>query len=247
MVDKQKIERMRAGGKKLARIRDQIHQAVKPNVALSQLDKLAEKLMREAGGEPGFQLVPGYHWATCINVNEGIVHGIPHPHVKLQTGDLVSLDMGLYYQGFHTDTSVTTVAGKASKSQQAFLTVGKTALKKALAQATVGNRVGHISTVIQTQIEKAGFNCVRNLTGHGIGKDLHEPPMIPCVLKGDIARTPKLRPDMTLAIEVIYVQGKPLTQKLSDSWTIVTQDREPAGLFEETVLITKKGPEILTR
>lgn len=246
MIESAKIAAMRIGGKKLAAIRDQVAAAVKPGVSLKTLDDLANSLMFASGGEPGFKKVPGYNWATCINLDDGIVHGIPHPHLKIHSGDLVKLDLGLYYQGYHTDTSTSRVAGNPTPEQAKFLDAGRKSLSVAIAMAKPGNRIGHISQAMQTPILAAGFTPTRQLTGHGVGRNLHEPPSIPCLLTTDIFATPKLTVGMTLAIETIYTAGSPDMIKLQDGWTLVTKDGSLAGLFEETVLITKSGPQILT-
>ncbi|MBI2010020.1 MAG: M24 family metallopeptidase [Candidatus Chisholmbacteria bacterium] len=182
----QQREAMREGGKMLGRILNQVVASAKPGVSLHELDSLADTLLTQTGGEPGFKRVPGYRWATCINVNAGVVHGIPHPHLTLKQGDLVSLDTGLFYQGFHTDTSTTVVVGKPSQEQQHFLDTGKRALSQGIAQAKPGKRIGHISQAMQKIIEAARFNCARHLTGHGIGQNLHQSPMIPCLLHGKL-------------------------------------------------------------
>lgn len=243
----QRLASMRAGGHKLASILNQVVTSAKPGASLSELDSLANKLLTQTGGEPGFKRVAGYDWATCINVNDGVVHGIPHPHSILKQGDLVSVDLGLYYQGYHTDTSTTVVVGPPTKKQAHFLEVGKKALMRGIGQAKPSKRIGHISRGMQQVIEGAGFNCARSLTGHGIGKNLHEPPMIPCIQQGDLVHSPKIEPGMTLAIEVIYMAGSPQTMVLSDGWTIATKDGSMAGLFEHTILVTKNGSEILTQ
>ncbi len=238
---------MTDGGHKLAVIRRQVAKAVKPGVSLATLDNLATKLILAAGGQPGFKLVPGYHWTTCINLNSGIVHGIPYPHIFIKSGDLVSLDMGMFYQGFHTDTSTSLVAGTPTPFQARFLAIGQQALKEATAVAKVGHHIGHISQAIQNRVEGAGLTCMRNLTGHGVGAELHEPPSIPCFVKAPITSTPLIEAGMTLAIEVIYAAGSYETTHLDDDWTIVTQDNQIAGLFEDTILVTKNGPQILTQ
>ncbi len=246
MVDQEKNKAMRQGGKLLGKILKKVTALAQPGASLGFLDKEAEKLLRATGGEPGFQLVPGYNWSTCINLNDGIVHGVPHNDHILKKGDLISIDMGLYLKGFHTDTSFSKVIGKPTASQEKFLKIGQKSLKKAISQAKPGNRVGHISLAMQTEVENAGYSCVRNLTGHGIGRNLHQPPTVPCVVKGEIENSPRLEPGLTIAIEVIYCMGKPDTIKLDDDWTIATKDGSLSAMFEHTVLITKKGPEILT-
>ncbi len=237
---------MRLGGKKLAVVRDTVTSAVKPGVNLKTLDDLADKLLRDQGGEPAFKKVPGYSWATCININDGIVHGIPHPTITIKNNDVVSIDVGLFYQGYYTDTSTTVIAGTSSPERLRFLAIGRNTLKTAINLAKPGNYIGQISRAIQTSIESAGYNCLRHYTGHGVGKSLHEFPSIPCVLDRPIEATPRIETGMTLAIEIMYMMGAPEVKKLSDGWTIATKDGSLSGLFEETILITKKSPQILT-
>jgi methionyl aminopeptidase len=216
-------------------------------VSLKKLDQLAESLIKKAGGKPSFKMVKSYHWTTCINVNQGVVHGVPGDY-RLKAGDLVSVDIGIFYQGFHTDMARTIRLGsKNQRDKDDFLVPGRRALKKAIKAAKPGNRVGHISAVIEKEIRRGGLSPVRNLTGHGVGRELHEEPRIHCFLKGKIEETPKLKPGMVLAIEVIYVQGKPDLVLKDDSWTIETADGQLAGLFENTIAVTKKKPLILTR
>jgi methionyl aminopeptidase len=196
-------------------------------------------------------MVPGYKWATCINVNQGVVHGIPGKY-RLQNGDLLSLDIGMFYKGLHTDMATTIQAGNLPKRQAAaikigkFLRAGERALEKAIQVAKVGNRVGHISAAIEKEIKKAGFNPIEALTGHGIGKKLHEEPKIPCFLEEKITQTAELKPGMTLAIDVIYAQGSPEVILKDDGWTLETVDRSLAALFEKTILIGSQIAKVLT-
>jgi methionyl aminopeptidase len=248
------IKLMKEGGRKLALVFGEVVRKIKPGVSLKQLNDLAEELIIKQGGFPSFKTVKGYRWATCININEGVVHGIPNEY-QIKDGDLVSLDMGMLYKGFHTDMARTLwvqnpkckfPASPAGRQNPKFLEAGKEALKAAVKAAKAGNRVGHISATIEKVIRKAGFSPVEDLTGHGVGKKLHEDPQIPCFLAQPINKTPVLQPGMTLAIEVIYTWGKPDLVLAEDSWTIKTADGKPAGLFENTVLVTKKEPVVLT-
>jgi methionyl aminopeptidase len=243
--ESRKIKAMREGGAILASVRRQVLSTIEPGVKLVELDKLSETMIQKAGGQPSFKMVPGYRFATCLTVNEGVVHGIPTDR-KIKNGDLVSIDVGMYYRGFHTDTATTVIAGKPAKQDQKFLEVGKLALKKALSKAKAGNRVGNISKSIQSTIESVGFSCSRSLTGHGIGAKLHEFPPVPCLLIEEINKTPKLQKGQTLAIEVIYAEGSYELSLQEDNWTLVTEDGKKAGLFEETVLITANNPIVLT-
>jgi len=245
------IKLMKEGGQKLAFVFAEVVKKIKPGVSLRQLDSLAEELIIKQGGFPSFKTVKGYHWATCININEGVVHGIPDNY-RIKKGDLVSLDMGMLYKGFHTDMARTLWVRNPKSNPPAggqnpkFLIAGKEALKMAIKAAKAGNRVGHISAAIEKVIRKAGFNPVEALTGHGVGKKLHEDPQIPCFLAQPINRTSVLQPGMTLAIEVIYVKGRPDLVLTRDGWTIKTADGSLSGLFEDTILITKREPVVLT-
>lgn len=234
------IKIMAEGGRLLARVRDKVAQAVKPGVTTLQLDKLADKLITEAGGQASFKMVPGYRLATCINVNDTVVHGIPSSY-KIKSGDKVGIDIGMFYKGFHTDTSVT--VGGPNK----FLEVGRRGLKRAIDQVRVGKRVADISRAMQETVEGAGYSVVRALTGHGIGHELHEEPAIPCFVMGDYEHSPKLVAGMVVAVEIMYNQGDfEVVYKNDDGWTIATADGKISGLFEETVAVTAHGPVVLT-
>ncbi len=234
---------MRDGGKKLRQVMDKVLEEVKPGMTLRRLDEVAEEKIKELGGKASFKMVPKYHWATCLNLNQGVVHGIPDERV-IKKGDIVSVDIGFYFQGFHTDMAQTIEAGTRKKTK--FLETGRKALKKAISQVKPGNRVGDISLAIEKTIKKGGYNPVKNLTGHGVGRQLHQEPVIPCFLKGKIEKTPLLKKGMVLAIEVIYALGKPEIFVADDGWTIRTQDGKIAALFEETVALGANGPLILT-
>jgi methionyl aminopeptidase len=250
--NQQQIEKMREGGKILAQILAEVKKAARVGVKTGDLDKLAESLINKSGGKPSFQMVPGYHWATCMCVNEVVVHGIPDGY-KLQIGDILGIDIGIFYQRFHTDMAETVSIvneGSQDKSEETdqFLAVGKKAFSQAFSQAKVGNRVGHISEAIGQIIKEAGFSPVEALVGHGVGRELHEPPPIPCLLKGDIKDTPELVSGMTLAVEVIYNQESPeVVYRNDDGWTIQTKDGKLSGLYENTIAILEDGPEILTQ
>lgn len=240
------IRIMAEGGHKLARIRQALVEAVKPGVTGLQLEKLAVKLIAAAGGQPSFQMVPGYDWATCININDIVVHGIPNS-TKLKTGDVIGIDVGIYYRGFHTDTSVSVAVGSPTLRTKLFLDTGRNALKKAISLAKSGNRVGDLSLAMQTGVEMAGYSAVTALTGHGIGRELHEEPAIPCFVVGSVKQSPQLVSGMVLAIEIMYNQGNSeVVYQNDDGWTIATTDGKISGLFEETVAVTDKGPVVLT-
>lgn len=237
---------MQAGGRFLAGVLDRISAAAVPGISLLELEKLATGLIAKTGGKPSFKMVPGYRWATCLNVNAGVVHGIPNRY-RLKTGDLFSVDAGVYYRGFHTDAARSLLISSGSPvSTDRFLFAGRLALTKAISQAVPGNRIGHLSQAIEQTLRAAGFSPVRELTGHGVGRELHEEPSIPGYLDRPVAETPAIKPGMVLAIEVIYAAGKSGIKVGQDGWTIVTADGSLAGLFEDTVAVTADGPVILT-
>ena len=247
----EEVEIMRKAGKILGEVLWEVVKRAKPGVTELELDALAEKLIREKGGEPGFMKVPGYKHTICACTNDVIVHGIPRPY-KLQEGDVICIDCGVYLDGYHTDMAETVLVtnNKTSpdKEVEKFLSVGKRALDEAIKVAIVGNHIGHISEVIHRIVEKEnGYGVLRTLIGHGVGKELHEEPDVPGVLEKPIQKTPPLQEGMTIAIEVIYNMGSPnAVYEGSDDWTIVTEDGSISSVFERTVLITKDGPEILT-
>jgi len=241
---------MKQGGQRLAWVMKKALNLVEPGQALCQIDQQIEQLILQKEGRPSFKMVPGYRWASCLNVNQGVVHGVPNDY-RLKEGDLLSLDIGFFYQGFHTDTSRTLLVGNSkkldSKPKDKFLQAGKKALHEAIKATVPGKRVGHLSATIEREMKKAGFHPVEVLSGHGIGRQLHEEPPIPCFLKGKIEQTPWLKPGMTLAVEVIYTQGSPELVLKSDQWTLETADGQWAGLFEETLLVTKGPALVLTK
>ena len=235
---------MREGGLLLAQVKQQLVKMAKPGITLEAIDQIAEKLLLETGGKPSFKTVPGYHWSTCINTNADIVHGIPKGTLK--SGDLVTIDVGLLYKGFHTDTSTSFVVGETTSDKEDFLQIGKSTLDKAISVATVGNQVWDISHCIQKNVEAAGFSVVRTLTGHGVGRQLHMEPSIPCYTSGAKSNSPTLKEGQTLAIEVMYAMGDWATQTRSDGWTITMKDGQLSAVFEETIIVTKQCPERIT-
>ena len=242
---------MAEGGEMLAGIRDEMVRVAKPGMTTGRLDALANKLITEAGGKPSFKMVPGYKWATCININDMVVHGVPDD-TKIRRGDKIGIDVGMYYLGFHTDTSTTVVTNlkpqTPSPKLTKFLETGRLALRLAIEQARPGNRIYDLSEAMQKIVEGAGYSVVRALTGHGIGRELHEEPAIPCFTTGQRKHSPEIVPGMILAIEVMYNQGtEEVAYANEDGWTIATADGKISGLFEETVAVTARGPVVLTK
>ncbi|MCL4382685.1 MAG: type I methionyl aminopeptidase [Patescibacteria group bacterium] len=244
---KEEMEIMKKGGQILAGVMEKVKRNVRPGVSTLELDRLADKLISQKG-EPSFKKVRDYKWASCMCVNDIVVHGIPGDY-KLKEGDLLGIDIGMLYQGFHSDMAQTVIVGEQKeKNKLKFLKTGQKALEKAINQALVGKHIGHLSAIIQETVEKEGYSSVRALTGHGIGKNLHEEPAIPCFLEDKVEKTPKLKEGMTLAVEIIYNQGKAqVVYRNDDGWTIQTEDGKLSGLFEDTIAITAKGPIVLTQ
>ncbi len=217
---------------------------VKVGISTLELDQIARTTISQLGGELSFPTVDCYRFAICTTVNDEVVHGLPTDY-QLKDGDIIGVDLGVVYHGCHTDVAETVAVGQVDENVKHFLAVGKKTLKAACQQAVVGNRIGDISFTIQSGIESAGFSVVRELTGHGVGRVLHEDPVIPGIGKPHTG--PKLEKGMTLAIEVIYTMGKPdVVYKNDDGWTIATKDGSLSALFERTILVTDAEPIVLT-
>ncbi len=234
---------MKISGNIAAKALKKVLKNIKVGVSGLYLDKVARRQIEKEGASPSFPTVEGYKWTTCITFNSQIVHGIPTER-QIKDGDIISVDLGALYKGFHSDMAVSQAVGSVPASTEKFLTIGERTLKAAIAKAKIGNRIGDISATIQEMIEGAGYNIVKNLTGHGVGRQLHEEPMVPGFGKrGD---GPKIIEGMTLAIEIIYAQGSGQICLEPDGWTIATKDGSLGGLFEQTVAVTKSGPIVLT-
>lgn len=248
----EEIRKMREGGKILSFVLFELLKHIRPGISELEIDSLAEKLITENKAVPGFKKVSGYNHSICASTNEAVVHGVPGKY-KFKEGDVAGIDCGVFYKGFHTDMAETIkVKNQNSKVKNEeidrFLEVGKRALFEGIKQAKAGNRVGHISKAIQEIIEGEGYSVVRSLVGHGVGRRLHEEPEVPGFLVEPIEKTQKLIEGMTIAVEVIYNMGKSeVVYTNDDGWTIVTADGSLSGLFERTILITKTGPELLTK
>lgn len=243
----EQIEIMKRAGVMLGQVLHETLLLVKPGITELDLDSFADKRIQELGGFPGFKKVPGYHNAICVATNNVVVHGIPKKRV-LKNGDIIGIDCGVYLDGFHTDMAETVIVGKTKdKNVQKFLEAGKNSMYAGIKEARVGNRVGHISQAIQAIVEGGGYSVTRSLVGHGVGRKLHEEPQIPGYVSSKIEKTPILQAGMTIAVEVIYNMGrKEVEYEGSDDWTIVTEDGSLSGVFERTIVLTEKGPELVT-
>jgi|SRR3989344_664424 len=225
-----------------------------------ELDKIAEKVIKGSGGGLSFKTVKGYKWTSCVTLNEQIVHGIPNEK-EFKEGDIVSIDLGTLYKGWHTDcawsvlvptrhpefisgSSVKEIPKQVRNDREKFLNVGEEALWLGIKQAVHGNHVGDISDAIQKKVEGGGYSVVRTLVGHGIGRLLHEDPEVPGY--GEAGKGILLKDGMTLAIEVIYTAGAPDVILEEDGWTVSSKDGSMAGLFEMSVIVGRKKAEVLT-
>ncbi len=240
-----KITAMREGGRVLGKIKRQLVDFCQPGLAFEAVEAQAQELIRAASMTPSFSTVPGYYWATCIMKNEEICHGIPVDKT-MEDGDLITIDVGLINQGYHLDTTISFGVGQVSGKMQRFLEDGQSILRKAINRAKVGSSVYDISYQMDKGLQKKGYGVVYQLTGHGIGEELHMEPEIP-VFAHKPHKKIILQAGQTLAIEVMYTMGKPQLVTAADGWTYKTADGSLSGMFEETVLVTENGPEILTK
>ena len=238
------IERMRVANQLVAEVLAALEAAVAPGVTTGDLDRLAERMVREGGAEPAFEGYRGYPATLCASVNEEVVHGIPSAKRVLRDGDIISLDIGVKIGGFYGDSAVTVPVGHVPEATTTLLRVTRESLEKAIAEVKVGSRLSNVGHAVQDWVEKHGFSIVREFVGHGIGERLHEEPQIPNY--GPAGRGPTLAAGMVLAIEPMVAMGKPQTKVLGDGWTAVTRDGSLAAHFEHTVAVTADGPLVLT-
>ena len=238
------IELMREAGRLLAMMHEELHKEIKPGMSTCDIDHLGETIIRDYGCTPNFLNYNGYPASVCTSVNDEVVHGIPSKKRILQEGDIISLDCGLIYKGYHSDAARTWGVGEISAEAQRLIDVTKQSFFEGIKFAKEGNHLYEISKAIQDYAEGFGYSIVRDLVGHGIGTHLHEDPQIPNFKpKG---RGLKLQAGMTLAIEPMINQGVYDVEWLDDDWTVVTADGKLSAHYENTVLVTKDGCEILT-
>jgi methionyl aminopeptidase len=234
---------MREAGRIVAETHRLLARAIRPNITTKELDQIAEEFIRSQGAIPSFKGYNGFPGSICASVNEELVHGIPGPR-KLAEGDIISIDIGAQYKGYHGDSAWTYPVGEISETARRLLAVTEQSLYRGIAEAKPDARLYTLSHAIQTCIEDAGFSVVIEYVGHGIGTDLHEEPQIPNYGVPD--KGPRLKPGMVLAIEPMVVVGERFVQTLEDDWTVVTADRTLCAHFEHTIAITAAGYEILT-
>lgn len=238
------IKVMRRAGGIVADTLEALREAVRPGVSTAELDQIAEKVIRDAGATPSFKGYRGFPASICASPNHVIVHGIPSP-MKLEEGDIISLDVGAFVDGYHGDSAWTFPVGEVDPKAAELLKVTEACLDAALEQCKPGNRLGDVGYAVQQVAEPAGFSIVREYAGHGVGRALHEEPSIPNY--GPAGRREVLAPGMTIAIEPMINIGGPGTKTMSDGWAVVTSDGSLSAHFEHTVAITEDGHEVLTR
>ncbi|MBT2689942.1 type I methionyl aminopeptidase [Bacillus sp. ISL-47] len=238
------IEIMREAGRIVALTHQELKKHIEPGITTLELDEIADKFIRKHDAIPSFKGYNGFRGSICASVNDELVHGIPGERV-LNNGDIISIDIGAKYNGYHGDSAWTYAVGKIDEEAQRLMDVTEESLYKGLAEAKPGERLSNISHAIQTYAESNGFSIVREYVGHGVGQDLHEDPQIPHY--GPPNRGPRLKPGMVLAIEPMVNAGSRYVKTLADNWTVVTVDGKMCAHFEHTIAITESGYEILTK
>ena len=237
------LEGMRQSSRIVAAVLGELEPLIRPGIRTRDLDLYAEKRTRELGAVPAFKGYRGYPASVCVSVNEEIIHGIPSGRI-LQEGDIVSLDFGVLYEGFYSDSALTVPVGRASAEALRLIGAAERSFFKGLERLREGARLSDVSAAVQQSVEAEGFSVIRQFVGHGIGRALHEEPQVPNF--GLAGRGPKVRTGMTLAIEPMIAAGGHEVEILEDGWTAVTRDRSLAAHFEHTVALTENGPEILS-
>jgi len=238
------LELMREGGKILAKIMKELTVLVRPGISAATLNKIAKELIFKNKAQPSFEGYQGFPATLCVSLNEEVVHGLPLVEKVLKEGDIVSLDLGIFYKGFHSDMAVTLPVGNVAPEILRFLRVGKKALKRALKVARPGKTLGDLGNTIQRYVESQGFQVIKDLCGHGIGRDLHEEPQV--LNYGKRRKGFELKEGMVICIEPIISMGSGEIRKAADGFTYKTKDNSLSAHFEETVAVLREGPEVFT-
>jgi methionyl aminopeptidase len=239
----EELETMKRSGKILAEALTRLEGMIRPGISTLELDRAFAEMMDEAGAAASFKGYRGFPASVCTSPNEVIVHGIPSTD-RMEEGDIISLDLGVYYEGFHTDSAWTFPVGETAPDVTRLLDTTRKALASAVEQCVLGNRVGDIGHAVEQIVDPAGFSLVQEYAGHGIGRSLHEEPWVPNY--GPPGRRERLTAGMTMAIEPMVNAGGPETKTLEDGWTVVTADGSLSAHFEHTVAVTDEGPLVLT-
>ncbi|MGI5947859.1 MAG: type I methionyl aminopeptidase [Lachnospiraceae bacterium] len=238
------IKLMREAGKILAQVHEELGKAIEPGMSTLDIDRLGERLIRSFGCIPSFKDYNGYPASICVSVNDEVVHGIPNKHRILQEGDIVSLDAGVIWNGYHSDAARTYGVGSISPEAAKLIEVTKQSFFEGIKFAKAGNHLNDISAAVQKYAESFGYGVVRDLVGHGIGTHLHEDPEVPNFAQN--RKGIRLEPGMTLAVEPMITAGRYDVVWMDDDWTVVTDDGSLAAHYENTILITDGEPEILS-
>ena len=241
---KRELEKMRAAGRLVGLVLQELRRMVEPGVTTLEIDMAAEKMIREAGALPTFKGYHGYPFSICASVNEQVVHGFPSAY-KLQEGDIFSIDCGATLEGFVGDTATSVPVGRVAEDRLKLIRVTEECLERAIEQCREGKHLGDIGCAVQTHAEAHGYSVVRDYVGHGIGRRMHEDPQIPNY--GMPGKGAKIRNGYVFAVEPMVNMGTHHTKVLSDGWTVVTVDGQPSAHAEHTIAITENGPEVLTR
>jgi len=239
------LEKMHQANMLVVQVLDELSESLEPGMTTADLDRIAERSIRQAGAEPAFKGYRGFPATLCVSINDEVVHGIPSSKKVIREGDLVSLDLGSVVEGFYGDGAVTVAVGEISESLKKLIEVTETALYKGIEAMKVGNRVSDIGHAVQSYVEGQGFSVVRDFVGHGIGTALHEDPQVPNY--GDPGKGPRLLSGMALAIEPMVNVGAHFVKTLADNWTVVTMDGSLSAHFERSVAVTEEGPWVLSR
>lgn len=240
---REEVELIKESAQILGKAHGEVAKLVKPGVKTIELDRVAEEFIRDHGGVPSFKNYNGFPASLCISLNENVVHGFPSEY-ELKEGDIISVDCGVYFKDFHSDSAYTYPVGEVSKEVQQLLKVTKESLYKGIEQAVYGNRIGDIAFAIQSYVDQFGYGIVRELVGHGLGHSLHESPEVPNY--GKRGKGPKLKDGLVIAIEPMVNLGTRNVVQEADGWTIRTADRQPSAHYEHTVAIFEDKTEVLT-
>lgn len=243
LKSKNEIDKIRRSGRIVAELLNLLEKQIRPGITTKELDKFAEEFIISQGAKPSFKGYYGYPGSLCTSINEEVVHGIPGDRI-LKEGDIISVDCGVFYEGFHSDAARTFAVGHISEEAKRLIDITEKSFYEGIKYARAGNRIGDISNAIQTFVESNGYSVVRDYVGHGIGKELHEEPPVPNY--GKAGRGPKLAVGMVLAIEPMVNMGTFAVIELDDGWTVVTADKKLSAHYENTIVILENGPEILT-
>ena len=238
------IALLKEAGRIVALVHQELKKSIVSGITTKEIEKLSEKIIRQYGATPSFKGYQGFPGAVCVSINDMVIHGIPG-HQKLKNGDIVSVDVGACYQGYHGDSAWTYAVGEVSDEAKRLMKVTEEALYEGLKQAKPGNHVGDISAAIENYVRKNGYTSPEDYTGHGVGTSIHEDPMVPNY--GKYGHGPLLKPGMVIAVEPMVHAGKKEVKVLKDGWGVVTADHSLAAHYEHTIVITEDGYEILTK